>query len=141
MKNIDTVENRQSCTSCVVFDENEQKRKTIELRISYVCVLVGYSPNLSFLPQDVQMNLALNTTRSLNSKDNPVGVDEFTHESIRFKRLFAMGPLIGDNFVRFGIGGALAICSEINKRRKDFKKTKSEENDDDEILFSSSIKK
>lgn len=31
--------------------------------------------------------------------------------------LYALGPLVGDNFVRFIIGGALAITSHIYKQK------------------------
>lgn len=87
-----------------------------ELKVSYACVLVGYSPDLSFLPPFMENQLAVDPVRPLNTKENPISIDEYSHESSRFKNLFAMGPLIGDNFVRFGTGGALAITSSIWKK-------------------------
>ncbi|RNA32586.1 oxidative stress-induced growth inhibitor 1 [Brachionus plicatilis] len=86
-----------------------------EIKVSYACVLIGYSPDLSFLPSYVHSQLAVDPQRPLNTKENPISIDECTHESSRFKNLYAMGPLIGDNFVRFGTGGALAITSSIWK--------------------------
>ena len=86
-----------------------------EFKISYACVFIGCVPDLDFLPQDVLNNLAINTGKELNTKNNPILVDECSHETSRVKNLYAMGPLIGDNFVRFGTGGALAISNRIIK--------------------------
>lgn len=84
-----------------------------EIKISYACVLIGYSPDLDFLPPYILNDLAVNPSKILNTKDNPIQIDLYTHECAKFKTLYAMGPLIGDNFVRFGTGGALAITSRI----------------------------
>jgi len=73
---------------------------------------------LIFLPNHIVNNLAQNPEKMLNTKDNPIDVHEFTHETRKFKRLYGMGPLIGDNFVRFGTGGALAITSAIANYKK-----------------------
>jgi hypothetical protein len=90
----------------------------IELKISYACILIGFSPDLDFLPNYIVNELAVAPIKLLNTKDNPISVNEFTHESRKFKNLFAMGPLIGDNFVRFGTGGALAITSAVWKYKR-----------------------
>jgi hypothetical protein len=95
-----------------------QSSNTVELKISYACILIGCSPNLDFLPTEIVNDLALDPTRLLNTKDNPIGVDRFTYETLNFKNLYAMGPLIGDNFIRFGTGGALAITSSIVRSKK-----------------------
>jgi hypothetical protein len=92
--------------------------KNIEIKISYACILIGHSPNLDFLPPVIVNDLALDPTKPLNTKENPIGVDKFTHEVLSCSNLYAMGPLIGDNFVRFGTGGALAITSKIYKDKK-----------------------
>lgn len=88
-----------------------------EFKVSYACILIGYAPDLDFMPADMLNNLAVNTDRELDTKNNPILVDECSHESSRIKNLYAMGPLIGDNFVRFGTGGALAISNKIVKAR------------------------
>ena len=72
-----------------------------EIKISYACVLIGYSPDLDFLPPGVLANLAVDTKRPLDTKDNPIDIEPFTHESSKFSDLYAMGPLVGDNFVRY----------------------------------------
>jgi len=89
-----------------------------EIKISYACVLIGFAPDLDFLPEEIVNELALDTSKRMNLKDNPIGINPFTHESIKLKNLYALGPLVGDNFVRFGTGGALAIASSINKQKK-----------------------
>ena len=94
---------------------NNTNSNTIELKISYACILIGFSPNLDFFAPILANDMALDSTKSINSKDNPIAVDRFTHEALKFKNLYAMGPLIGDNFIRFGTGGALAITSSIVK--------------------------
>jgi len=52
------------------------------------------------------------------SRTNPVEVDVFTHQTTAVPGLFAMGPLIGDNFVRFIQGGALAMTNFAQQQRK-----------------------
>ena len=44
-------------------------------------------------------------------------IDLFSHESVRQNGIYAMGPLVGDNFVRFLQGGALAITNHILKKK------------------------
>ena len=89
-----------------------------EMKISYACVLIGFSADLDFLPPYIVNEMARNPNKHLNTKDNPIDVEDNTNESRKFKRLYAMGPLIGDNFVRFGTGGALAITSAIVNYKK-----------------------
>jgi hypothetical protein len=92
-----------------------------EIKISYACVLIGFAPDLDFLPEEMVNELALDASKRMNLKDNPVGINPFTHESMKFKNLYAMGPLVGDNFVRFGTGGALAIFACIYRQKKNEK--------------------
>ena len=47
----------------------------------------------------------------------------FSLQSIHQRGLYAMGPLVGDNFVRFLQGGALAITSNIIKTNKKMETT------------------
>lgn len=98
----------------------QQSKKTNEqeIKISYACILIGYSSDLDFLPPCIVNELAVDPAKILNTKENPISIHEFTHETSKFKNLYAMGPLVGDNFVRFGTGGALAITSSIWKSRQ-----------------------
>ena len=60
--------------------------------------LIGAYPQLDFLDVDSQV-LARNPDEPL-SKNNPVDIDPFTHECANMPGMFALGPLVGDNFVR-----------------------------------------
>ncbi|KAG8143900.1 putative Oxidative stress-induced growth inhibitor 1 protein [Naja naja] len=85
--------------------------------ISMAFVLIGSNPNLAYLPNN-GMDLAVDCEQPVSSKRNPVDVDLFTYESVHEKGLYALGPLAGDNFVRFVQGGALAIASSLLKKTK-----------------------
>ncbi|KAG5672298.1 hypothetical protein PVAND_002435 [Polypedilum vanderplanki] len=54
-----------------------------------------------------------NPKKPVDCKNNPIAVNKFTNELLDHKGIFAMGPLVGDNFVRFISGGALSIASHI----------------------------
>lgn len=53
--------------------------------------------------------------KPIDGKSNPIEVDDFTYEVIKAPRsgLYALGPLVGDNFVRYILGGAFAILVHI----------------------------
>lgn len=62
------------------------------------------------------MGLGENPKKAIDCKTNPIDVDKYTNEVLNApKGLYALGPLVGDNFVRFIPGGALAITSALNK--------------------------
>ena len=69
------------------------------VRVSLLVVLIGSSPNLDFL-EDTGHDMGVVSAEAI-SRNNPIDVDLFTHESVRHSGIYAMGPLIGDNFVRF----------------------------------------
>ncbi len=82
------------------------------VEVSAVLVQIGSRPDLSFLPQQGR-NLGIVPGMQISSKHNPIDVDPYTYQSVYEHGLFAMGPLVGDNFVRFIRGGALGITSHI----------------------------
>jgi len=84
--------------------------------VSHVFVLIGSRPDLSFLKGINLKNLGVETSEDIDSKHNPVDVNPFTYESIHEPGLYAVGPLAGDNFVRFGTGGALGVLSNLTKQ-------------------------
>lgn len=54
--------------------------------------------------------------KPIDCKTNPIAVNKFTNEVLETARgLYSMGPLVGDNFVRFIPGGALAITSSLHR--------------------------
>ncbi|KAF6078915.1 oxidative stress induced growth inhibitor 1 [Phyllostomus discolor] len=83
--------------------------------ISLVLVLIGSHPNLSFLP-GAGADLAVDPEQPLSPKRNPIDVDPFTYQSTQQQGLYAVGPLAGDNFVRFVQGGALAVASSLLRK-------------------------
>lgn len=100
---------------CVL--EGEGGRQTV-LQVSMVLVLIGAHPNLSFLPEEGRP-LALDSLEPVSCRRNPLDVDPFTHESVQEPGLYAMGPLVGENFVRFLKGGALAIASDMARKQRE----------------------
>ncbi|XP_053683567.1 oxidative stress-induced growth inhibitor 2-like [Sabethes cyaneus] len=64
------------------------------------------------------LGLGENPNKPIDCKSNPIEVDKYSNAVRRtpYKGLYAMGPLVGDNFVRFIPGGALSITSALHKR-------------------------
>ncbi|XP_056331756.1 LOW QUALITY PROTEIN: oxidative stress-induced growth inhibitor 2 [Danio aesculapii] len=93
-------------------------------KVSMVLVLIGTYPNLFFLKEQGQY-LGLDSSRPISCRQNPVDINPYTFECNAEPGLFAMGPLIGDNFVRFLKGGALGIASCLqNKLKQRMKKNR-----------------
>lgn len=61
------------------------------------------------------MGLGKFKDKPIDSKSNPIEIDDFTYEvtNAPIKGLYALGPLVGNNFVRFVLGGALGILAHI----------------------------
>ncbi|XP_068972742.1 oxidative stress-induced growth inhibitor 1-like isoform X1 [Bombus flavifrons] len=87
---------------------------THAFRVSAVAILIGYKPDLSYLKAD-GIGLGKYFEKPIDGKSNPIEVDDFTYEVIKAPRsgLYALGPLVGDNFVRYILGGAFAILVHI----------------------------
>jgi len=102
-------------SKCIL--ETCDKRQTA-VNVSLAVVLIGAHPNLSFLPNN-GCYLGVNTKMPISCHSNPLQVHPYTYELLQEPNLFAMGPLVGDNFVRFVKGGALGIASCLGKRRKE----------------------
>lgn len=86
------------------------------IKVALVVVLIGSSPNLDFL-EDKGLDLGIIPDEPI-SRNNLIDVDLFSHESVKHAGIYAMGPLIGDNFVRFLTGNALAIANHIIKQKR-----------------------
>ena len=87
--------------------EHINKKSTFKIHVNKVIIHIGLLPDLSFLENSEE--LKEDPDKEFNIKTNPLDMDLFTYELRSQKGLYAMGPLIGDNFVRFISGGALAI--------------------------------
>lgn len=103
----------QSDMKCLLQGKNSLKA----VKISMALVLIGTNPNLFFLKGQGQY-LGQDPTRPISCKQNLIDINPYTFECIKEPGLFAMGPLVGDNFVRFLKGGALGITSCLLKRLK-----------------------
>lgn len=102
---------------CVL--ESDAGQRTV-VQVSKALVLIGAHPNLSFLDNNGR-SLGMNPEEPISCRRNPIEVDPFTNRVIAASGpgMYAMGPLVGENFVRFLKGGALAIASDLAKRQKE----------------------
>lgn len=102
---------------CVL--ESESGQRTV-VQISKALVLIGAHPNLSFLT-DNGRPLGIYPNEPVTCRRNPIDADPFTNSVLAADGpgLYAMGPLVGENFVRFLKGGALAIASDLAKKRRE----------------------
>lgn len=82
------------------------------VRASCVVVLIGSRPNLTFLHGD-ESEIGAVSGVAVDGKRNPVDVNPYTYQSNRRNGLYAVGPLVGDSFVRFLRGGALGVVAHI----------------------------
>lgn len=98
-------------TSCK--DENQVSI----IKVSHIIVLIGMHPDLSFLPNK-DSKLGINPAKPVDGKRNPIDINLFSHETVSYPGMFAVGPLVGDNFVRFVQGGSLAVASHVMKSLK-----------------------
>ncbi|TDH14560.1 hypothetical protein EPR50_G00045000 [Perca flavescens] len=101
---------------CVL--ESDSGQRTV-VQISKALVLIGAHPNLSFLG-DNGRSLGVNPDEPITCRRNPIEVDPYTNKVVAADGpgMYAMGPLVGENFVRFLKGGALAIASDLAKTQR-----------------------
>ena len=85
------------------------------MRVSFVVILIGSSPNMSFLEEKLTRDLGVVPDAPID-RSNPVNFDLYTNQAVNQRGIYAMGPLVGDNFVRFLQGGALAITGDILRK-------------------------
>lgn len=110
-------------TNLLGVDDAETSSRTT-IKASYVLVLIGKRPDLSFiLNKNVRDQLPVFPGESLSPRSNPIRIEPYSHRCPSLHGLYAMGPLVGDNFVRFVQGAALAICHDIWDEKEDKKKT------------------
>ncbi|KPJ09824.1 Oxidative stress-induced growth inhibitor 1 [Papilio machaon] len=70
-------------------------------------------------PYSSGLGFGIDPSKPVDGRSNPVAIDKSTHELLNApKGVYALGPLTGDNFIRFIPGGALAIVSHIHKEMK-----------------------
>ncbi|RZF32821.1 hypothetical protein LSTR_LSTR011467 [Laodelphax striatellus] len=95
--------------------------KLVTHKVSLVAVLIGSRPDLTYLPTEYQdgMKLGVNPNSPIDCRANPILVDPWTRAVVNAEEgLYAVGPLSGDNFVRFTLGGTFAVVHGIHRKRK-----------------------
>lgn len=79
-------------------------------------VFLGSNADLGFLPKKLVERLGSSSSHeAINAKRNPVAVDPVSFVTEASPSLYAIGSLVGDNFVRFGVGSALGAAQHIIK--------------------------
>ena len=91
---------------------NEEGAQT-QFNVSLAAVLIGSQASLDFLPNQISSKLGVNSDEFIHAKRNPIDTHSFSFQSESVSSLYAMGPLVGDNFVRFILGGALGITQNL----------------------------
>ncbi|OXU25827.1 hypothetical protein TSAR_007015 [Trichomalopsis sarcophagae] len=88
--------------------------RLVSYRVSFAAVFIGSKPDLSYL-QNSGIGLGKTPDKPIDSRSNQIDVDVLTYQVKRAPRkgLYAVGPLAGDNFVRFILGGAFGIFANI----------------------------
>lgn len=87
-------------------------------KVSGVAILIGARPNLSFLKTVCSPDgtgLGADANAPIDCRSNPIYIDLWSHKVLRVQQpgLYALGPLTGDNFVRFILGGAIAVATGV----------------------------
>ena len=95
---------------CTISDKDS---RTSDVTVSLAVIMIGGEAQLKYLPDCLSRGLGVKADCPIEVKRNPVDVDPYTFASDRYPALYAMGPLIGDNFIRFVLGGALGITQNI----------------------------
>ncbi|KAL1115359.1 hypothetical protein AAG570_007389 [Ranatra chinensis] len=114
--------------------------KSVLVEVAVAGVLIGSRPDLTFLPEELDQGRNCGVIRGLDidCRSNPLAIDPWTHSvilnpkevtsegedvdkqedagSTSLPDLYAVGPLAGDNFVRFIVGGAVATAASIVDR-------------------------
>ena len=88
-------------------------RHQLTIRISFALILIGSNPQLDFVDDKIRQRLANDASSPIDHRLNPIDIDPYTHECKDIPGLYALGPLVGDNFVRYVQGGALAAANHI----------------------------
>lgn len=97
--------------------ESKKQELLSTFDISFAAIMIGSRSDLGYLPREGR-HLGIVPQWPIDGKHNIIDIDAYSYQSTHEPQLFAMGPLVGDNFVRFGIGGALGIVSHLRKCRK-----------------------
>lgn len=88
--------------------------KTI-LECSMVFVMTGRLADLGFLSPKIPLRGVNPQDPLIHPTKNPLSVDPYSFAVDGVENLYAIGSLVGDNFVRFVLGSALGVVNHLNK--------------------------
>ena len=103
----------------------QEEEEEEEVTADRVTILIGSDPDYSFLPAEVLNALAaagkppdaIDGVRATHEVF--VDVDPYSFEARAWPGLHALGPLRGDNFVRFAIHDGHGVAAELRSRRSE----------------------
>jgi len=87
--------------------EHINRKVRFKMHVSKAIINIGLMPDLTFISKSDE--LKEEPLEEFHIKNNPLDIHLHTHECRTRNGLYALGPLVGDNFVRFISGGALAV--------------------------------
>ncbi|XP_059055697.1 oxidative stress-induced growth inhibitor 1-like isoform X2 [Achroia grisella] len=118
--------NGNTDTKCMMPDCNKIETCACNTELDNECDYEGYKNSLEAKfscqcnsnPYSNGIGFGIDPEKPVDGRTNPVAIDKSTHELLYApKGIYALGPLTGDNFVRFIPGGALAIVTHIHKMK------------------------
>ena len=92
----------------------ENGRKTT-VECSMVFLMTGGVANLSFISPKIPVRGVNPQYPFVHSTHNPLSVDPYSFAIDGVDNMYAIGSLVGDNFVRFILGSALGVVNHLNK--------------------------
>ena len=98
---------------CQLVKAEDGSKTTVEC--SVVFLLTGGVANLSFLSPKIPVRGVNPQDPIIHPTHNPLSVDPYSFAIDGVDNMYAIGSLVGDNFVRFILGSALGVVNHLNK--------------------------
>lgn len=106
------IKNRNIIINSLIDDPNS---KSCDLQKTCECEFSALDKKLK--GDDRGVGFGDDPEKPIDCKNNPLAVNKFTNELLNVSGAYALGPLVGDNFVRFIAGGALSISSALYREQ------------------------
>ena len=105
-----------------VFDKNKKchlvklaDSSKVTVECSKVFVMTGGLANLGFVSPKIPIKGVNPQDPLIHPTHNPLSVDPYSFAIDGVDNMYAIGSLVGDNFVRFILGSALGVVNHLNK--------------------------